>query len=248
MGIPPCFFEVVGIFFIQICVLGQEEVSAAECRHLAGKAAHKPVQKVDVMTALFQNVRTGFAGLPAPVLHDIRAVIRFDIFAGVDGDQVTELAAFQHFFDFPVDGRKTQHKTRGKLHAALLMGIKDFLTVFNGGRQRFFGEHVLALTEAFQDPFLVVSVGGEDHDPFHAFRGDRFLIAVADLHIRLVPDFFAHCPFALSLVRVVCCHDLNVSAGVTQQSADHAAASAAATQNRHFHDFVTCHFQFSSKI
>ena len=242
--IPPGFLETLGIFFIERFIFRNKEIPSAEGCDPTHFAVHKPVDQIEVVTAFFQNVRTGFAGESAPVFHDVGAVIRRDIFIGINTDQIAELTGGEQFFHFPVDGGETQHESRGEFHAGFLMRSKNLLAVFDTGGEGFFREDMFAFFEAFQNPVFVISVGRKDHHPFHAGKRHRFLVTFADRHFRLIPDFFGHGAHTLFAVGIVSCHHLNIPLGIADQVFDHILSPCTAADHCHFHDLAGVLFCF----
>ena len=73
-------------------VFRHEEVKRGKRGDLRGEGAHEPVQKIYVMTAFLQNVRSRIFRVSAPVRHDVSAVSGSDVLVCVDAVQLSEHA------------------------------------------------------------------------------------------------------------------------------------------------------------
>ncbi|MPM53142.1 hypothetical protein SDC9_99907 [bioreactor metagenome] len=231
VGVPPGAEGFFTVFLHQLLIFGKEEVASAERRDARRQRTGEPVDQVEVVTAFFQDVRSGVPGQPPPVAHDVAAVFRRDVLGAVDRDQLAEFAGVEDLFRLAVDRRVTQHEAGGEDQAAFAVRFVNLPAILNRGRQRFLREHVLARPERREDLLLVVDVRGEHHHPLHAGDGQRLFDAVALLRRGLLPDAegFRH----HRLVRIISRKDLHSVSGVAQQVAHHAAAATPHSEHRH---------------
>ena len=228
--IPPGAEGLSAVFLHEFFVLRDEEVAPAERGHPGRKRADEPVDEIEVVAALFQNVRAGVFREPPPVAHDVAAMLRRDVFAAVDRDEFAEFSGVEQLLCLAVDRRVPQNETGREKFSALPVRLVDFAAVVDRSGQRFFGEDVLARLERREDSLLVIDVGGEYHDPLHAGSVDRLFDAVAlfcDAGVIPDADRFGHD----RLVRIVGRQDFDPAFGIPQQIADHSAPPAAGSQN-----------------
>ncbi len=241
VGIGPGKEFISADFVFNRLIFRNEEVTFAERGDPGGQALAEPVDQIKVVTAFFQNMRTGNCGMTPPVADNVTAMGRSDIFIGFDGHDPAEFAAFQKFFGFAVDRGVTEYKAGGEKFAAFLMGGENFLTIFNGGGKRFFAENIFAGGKGFQNMLFVIDVGREDHHPFDTRGVDSFHTGIAfygafdfeiiaeaihRLFIRIKNGCHFHCTF-----------------GISQQMSDYTAGSAAIGDYRHI-DFFLVHYIF----
>ena len=236
MGVFPAALHIRSNMFVEVFILGQEETAAAERCNFGGDGIGQPFDQIQVMAALFQNMRTGNGRVAAPVTHDVRTMGRSNVFIGFQHEQIAEYAGVEDLFGFAVDGGITQHKTGSEDLAAFLVGIIDRHAIFNGGGEGFFGENMLAGLKCGNDLFFVINIGGEDHYPFHAGSVDRVLIRGTAFGVGGFPMF--QTDFNGLGIGIVHRDDFNIAIAVTQQIADNMSGTVTTGQYGYFNFFI----------
>ena len=229
---------VVPVLFVEKLVFGREEVPAAETRHPRCLGVAEPVDEVEVVAAFFQDVRTRYGGVAAPVRHDVAAVVRGYVLLGADREQFAELARVEHLLHPLIDRGVAQHEARCEEPAAGFVRLVDLHAVVDGGADGLFGENVLARLERGKDLVVVEGVGRKDHHPRHAGEVDRLLNARAGGGVGGLPHLLG--VFDLGGIGIVQRGDLDLPRGVVEQIAHHLAGAPSARQHRYsnlFHSF-----------
>ncbi len=75
-----------------------EKVATAERCHPSHAGTGQPVDDVDIMTALFQKMRSRVFRSAAPVAHDVAAMIEFQCFIEFQAYNVADDAAANDLF------------------------------------------------------------------------------------------------------------------------------------------------------
>ena len=234
--VAPAMELVRAVFFLQMTVGGFEEVASAHSVNFCGQRLTEPFDQIKVVTAFFQNVRTGNIGFSPPVAHDISAVCRADVFIGFDGHQITEFITGEQLFYFAVKLRVTQHEAGGKKFIALFVSRIDILAVVNGGGEGFFGKDVFVCFKRFQNVLLVEGVGRKHHHPLDAGEIDRFPAAGTVFGGTCLPRITGE--FHLFRVGVINGNDFDISICRFKQPVDDTAGTVAAGNNCNFYFFT----------
>ena len=243
MRIWPAHKSIFTVFFQQMVVFRNKEILAAHCRYFQRYITGKPFDQIKIVTAFFQDMRSGNSRMSAPVAHYVAAMFRRDIFVAFDNHNLAEDTGIQNFLDFPVQPRITQYKAGSKMFTACLMGIVYCHTVINLGCQRFFRKDMFTGFERCYNMFFVKRIGRKNHHPIHTGKVYCFLIAAAMFGSCTVP--FICGVFHYRWIRIIDRNNFDLTVRIiVDQMAYYAFGTASAADNGQFINFIFHNFYF----
>lgn len=157
---------------------GGEKVGASEAGNLEREGADHPVGQIEIVAALFEQVRSGIFAPTPPVAEDVAAMVEGERFVKFKGDNPSEHAGGDHFLHPLVVLGVAQDEAEDKGLPGGIGSGADGEGVFEGSRQRFFAEDIFACVERADGVAGMVGVPRADHHPIDLGMGEEGFLGI----------------------------------------------------------------------
>ena len=159
-----------------------EALASAEARYEPRPRTDDAIIKIEIVAAFFQHEGAGIMLVTPPVAHEERAMIGRNMFRGLNGNNIAELAFGLSGAQIAVKRRITQHKAHQQPLVTVLVEQTGKLKAFlDADDDRLFTEDGATGFEPEADMLKVHMVRRADHQKIEFFVGDQRLGAVIRL-------------------------------------------------------------------